>query len=383
MEFIEREVQFPNRKKLTKISENGNEVVVDIENQEGTITVAGTQITADVLNKGNWRDDKSVSFEKLTNNNLPVANEKTQIVTKADGSTWVIPPQNLGNPKEIGVTSGIETDIATALNNANTANINANNALNQLTVVSNAANSAAASASAAMSAAQVAQQAAEEAIAGNGTIINVNSNPMSSVNFTADPQTQINAINTTMQNAVFKSELFNLIYPVGSIYTSVSSTNPHNLFGGTWVAWGQGRVPVGVGSNGHSTYSTPETVGGSETSVAAHHHTSVDATPGIFTTNISGQFAIRSGASSTSMFMSASSELPVGAGVFSVAGQGGTGNWANSVSTASTARRPDIVTLNSNHNHTQSAHNHLINSAGSVNGNMQPYITCYMWKRTN
>ena len=37
------------------------------------------------------------------------------------------------------------------------------------------------------------------------------------------------------------------IYPVGSIYMSVDSTNPAQIFGfGTWVAWGAGRVPVGV-----------------------------------------------------------------------------------------------------------------------------------------
>ena len=30
------------------------------------------------------------------------------------------------------------------------------------------------------------------------------------------------------------SDLLNLIYPVGSIYISVNSTNPANLFGGTW-----------------------------------------------------------------------------------------------------------------------------------------------------
>jgi len=38
-------------------------------------------------------------------------------------------------------------------------------------------------------------------------------------------------------------------YPVGSIYMSVNSTSPASLFGGTWEAWGQGRVPMGVGRN--------------------------------------------------------------------------------------------------------------------------------------
>lgn len=38
------------------------------------------------------------------------------------------------------------------------------------------------------------------------------------------------------------------IYPVGSIYMSISETNPAELFGGNWEPWGEGRVPVGVGT---------------------------------------------------------------------------------------------------------------------------------------
>lgn len=40
-----------------------------------------------------------------------------------------------------------------------------------------------------------------------------------------------------------------LFYPVGSIYLSVNSTNPGSIFGGTWVAFGAGRVLVGVDAN--------------------------------------------------------------------------------------------------------------------------------------
>lgn len=61
--------------------------------------------------------------------------------------------------------------------------------------------------------------------------------------------------------------IFDLVYPVGSIYMSVSSTNPGELFGGTWVAWGSGRVPVGVNTS-DSDFSSPEKTGGNK----SHRH---------------------------------------------------------------------------------------------------------------
>ena len=41
--------------------------------------------------------------------------------------------------------------------------------------------------------------------------------------------------------------LTDAIYPVGSIYMSMSSTNPSNLFGGTWERIGVGRTLVSAG----------------------------------------------------------------------------------------------------------------------------------------
>ena len=54
------------------------------------------------------------------------------------------------------------------------------------------------------------------------------------------------------------------IYPVGSIYMSIKNTNPSTYFGGTWVAWGTGRVPVGVNAN-DTNFATAEKTGGSST----------------------------------------------------------------------------------------------------------------------
>lgn len=55
--------------------------------------------------------------------------------------------------------------------------------------------------------------------------------------------------------------LLDFIYPIGSIYMSVSSTNPELLIGGEWVSWGAGRVPVGVDTT-DSDFNSVEKTGG-------------------------------------------------------------------------------------------------------------------------
>ncbi len=55
------------------------------------------------------------------------------------------------------------------------------------------------------------------------------------------------------------------IFPVGSIYMSVTNTNPSSSFGGTWVLWGQGRVPIGVDTS-QSEFNSAEKTGGEKIS---------------------------------------------------------------------------------------------------------------------
>lgn len=51
------------------------------------------------------------------------------------------------------------------------------------------------------------------------------------------------------------------IYPVGSIYISVNDINPRELFGGTWELWGAGRVPVCVDVT-QEEFNSAEKIGG-------------------------------------------------------------------------------------------------------------------------
>lgn len=63
---------------------------------------------------------------------------------------------------------------------------------------------------------------------------------------------------------ITEDDLLNKTYPIGSIYMSVNSTSPATLFGGTWVRWGNGRIPVGVDTS-QTEFNTVGKTGGEKT----------------------------------------------------------------------------------------------------------------------
>lgn len=65
--------------------------------------------------------------------------------------------------------------------------------------------------------------------------------------FTATKQELTALINTTINNTI------NSIYPVGSIYTSLTNTNPGTFLKGTWEQFAQGRTLVGEGTGNDGT----------------------------------------------------------------------------------------------------------------------------------
>ncbi len=84
---------------------------------------------------------------------------------------------------------------------------------------------------------EIAQEALDQAKT-TGTQVEVNGVFAEKILFDSDPQTQIN-------ERVKESDLFDLVYPVGSVYISALETSPASIFGGTWEQI-QGRFLIGA-----------------------------------------------------------------------------------------------------------------------------------------
>lgn len=152
-------------------------------------------------------------------------------------------------------------------------------------------------------------------------------------------------------------------YPVGSIYMSVNSTSPADLFGGTWDAMPAGRVLLAQGKSQWGTTYAAGSTGGEAThtltinEMAPHKH-DASAT----SSNVNGSITV-------GRLQNAGSS-----GAFSHTNQSnaycGNTDWGGSITT---------FNLNSSF-----APNISINSTGggAAHNNMQPYLAVYMWKRT-
>ena len=158
--------------------------------------------------------------------------------------------------------------------------------------------------------------------------------------------------------------IIDLIYPVGAIFMSTVNKNPETYLGGTWVAWGSGKVPVGVDTN-DSNFNTVEKTGGSANAVAVSHtHTqaSHDHSP-----------------SGGSNYGFAIYKAGSGVGRVKVNTSNGTRYTFVGKSGSADADSSGLLWYKKTSDETPA-----INSSGEdgAGKNLQPYITCYMWKRT-
>ena len=172
--------------------------------------------------------------------------------------------------------------------------------------------------------------------------------------------------------------LFDCFYPIGSIYMSVNSTNPAILFGGTWVAWGSGCVPVGIKANDNN-FNTVEKTGGVVTNNLSHAHT-VNSHAHTTAGHILSATEIPAHSHGVSLNVSRTDSEVAGYGL------GKTSGFLNRVLVNGSAGNK--LTINNTGGNGSHSHGNTGSSAPATNvqlgsvSNLQPYITCYMWKRT-
>ena len=155
------------------------------------------------------------------------------------------------------------------------------------------------------------------------------------------------------------------MYPVGSIYLSVSPTNPSTYFGGTWVAWGSGRVRVGINTS-DSNFNTVEKTGGASavtltaSQMPSHTHTFTGSST---TTDSAGGHTHNVG--------------------WDADGGGGSSRYTVHKAGTSGAQGTSPTSNSGAHTHTLTPKGKNANTGGGgSHTNLQPYIVCYMWKRT-
>lgn len=163
-----------------------------------------------------------------------------------------------------------------------------------------------------------------------------------------------NADNVLVSTDTYKplvDALLELIYPVGSIYMSVNDTNPATFLGGTWERWGQGCVPVGVDAS-DTDFNAPGKTGGEKNhtltkdEMPVHAHSAYIHFRGLYVSKLD-------------------STTPTDTGGTYVGGGKATDPGDSS-----------FLDFGSYINDTETA------GKGKPHNNLQPYITCYMWKRT-
>ena len=160
--------------------------------------------------------------------------------------------------------------------------------------------------------------------------------------------------------AAFAKGIFDMVYPVGSIYISVNATNPQTLFGGSWTQL-ENRFLLGAGSD----YSNGAT-GGAD---------SVSYTPeGTNTGTAITKAQMPSHSHDTTVKIKIASASNTGSGstyqVYPGKEDGTIYNTSNP------------VTVSSGETGSGKTHTHTFTGTKATIKTMPPYLVVYMWKRT-
>lgn len=166
--------------------------------------------------------------------------------------------------------------------------------------------------------------------------------------FTTTKEELTSLINTTINTTI--DNTINSIYPIGSVYISLTETNPGTYLKGIWEQFGQGRTLIGVGTgdDGSNTMNFTE---GSTGGSYEHNHT----------------YGVK-----LNDYYSNISNLNL---------RNSDGSWEEGVNDG---RRNGYVNMSCQENNKEiSSETYKIEANTSNSRTMYPYTTVYFWKRVN
>lgn len=196
----------------------------------------------------------------------------------------------------------------------------------------------------------------------NGTNLSINNvsancitNPNN--NFGIDSDGNIVAKSLTLSEGgsteIDYDEIFDKIYPVGSIYLSINDVNPGTIFTGVWEQFAIGRTLVGV-DNAQSEFNTVLKTGGHKELQSHSHNASIGYAGDHQHTG--NTLEVQSNLHTTT-----------------------SSDCARNINSSYDHAGVTITNVAGNHTHSIS----VTNSGNGDSGNLQPYVTCYIWRRTS
>jgi hypothetical protein len=169
---------------------------------------------------------------------------------------------------------------------------------------------------------------------------------------------------TQVATTAFVKTALQAVYPVGSIYINAGvTTNPATLLGfGTWVAFGAGRVMVGLSGSDPLFNALEETGGSKDATVVSHTHTFSGTT-------------VEAGNHQHAV------DYPIDCTTFTKQYGSTSGTTDSFCDTNGGVSGIPLSSTAGAHSHTYSGTTASTGSSGT-NANLQPYIAVAMWKRT-
>ena len=159
-------------------------------------------------------------------------------------------------------------------------------------------------------------------------------------------------VNSITANNIIGQAVANAVYPVGSIYMSINSTNPSTLFGGQWEQL-KDKFLLGCGDiyqNGTTGGEASHVLTTSE--MPSHNHSASTNSTGGHRHTFKGWWTTKGDGSATYACVARTQQNDaVEYGSFATAGE---------------------------HSHTVTVNN---TGGGVAHNNMPPYLSIYMWKR--